>query len=696
MIRVGVDVGGTFTDLILVNNDDTLKEPQVVVHKLPSTPEDQSIAVVDGIKQICDIAAIAPQDIDLVLHGTTVATNITLEHNGANVGMITTKGFRDIMHIGRLQRPENFSLHFDVPWQSRPLVRRRNRIAVTERILPPGGEVETVLDEDEVRAAVHKLKEQGVEAITICFLFSFLNDTHEKRAKEIVREIWPEVYVSCSSEVVNMMREYERFSTTAINAFVGPKTSKYLNNLESKLKDMGMTAGLRIMQSNGGVSTVPAASSRPVSILMSGLAGGVVGGRWAANMSDEKNVISIDIGGTSADISVVNNNAIKIKNPRDCYVGGYPVLAPMMDLVTIGAGGGSIAFIDAGGAFRVGPRSAGATPGPACYGRGGTEPTVTDANLVLGRLDAKSLVGGSLELDYDLAYKAIDEHIARKLGMSVEEAALGILEIINANMAMSIRANSVARGIDPRDFVLSPFGGAGPLHGVALAEIIGAKAVIVPPEPGINAAIGMLLTDTQYEFSGTQIRNLSNLTAADYDKINATLKQIRTQALDQLTQDGFDESELHFELIAECRYVGQGFELRANIENYPVTPDNIAELQQAFHNSHELEYGHAFPDQQVELITLRCLGTRRAEPLVWPEATNTGSGIEGALLGMAATTFAKGESVDTPRYDRSKLSMGDKIQGPAIISQHNSTTLVPPAYCAEINKFGNIEIRAEA
>ncbi|MHA1565315.1 MAG: hydantoinase/oxoprolinase family protein, partial [Alphaproteobacteria bacterium] len=401
MAKIGVDVGGTFTDLIL-----EIGPANVFVHKVPSTPEDQSVGVLTGIDEICKIGGISTADVDLIVHGTTVATNITIEHTGAEVGMLTTRGFRDILHIARHKRPYNFSLQFDVPWQSKPLVRRRNRIPITERLSAPEGTVKTPLDEAEVRAAVELLKERGVDAVIICFLFAFLNNSHEQRAKEIVKEIMPDAFVSCSSDVVDVIREYERFSTTAMNAYIGPSTARYLNNLESKLRDRGITAELRLMQSNGGISTVENCAERPVTILMSGPAGGVIGGRWCGRMSDEQNIITVDIGGTSADISTIPEGRIKIMNPRDTFVGQHPVLVPMIDLTTIGAGGGSIAYLDSAGAFHVGPRSAGANPGPVCYGNGGTEPTVTDAQVVLGRLDAEQFLGGDLNINPDLAHKA--------------------------------------------------------------------------------------------------------------------------------------------------------------------------------------------------------------------------------------------------------------------------------------------------
>ena len=496
MIRVGVDVGGTFTDIILENHDADKNE--VTVTKVSSTPHDQSEGVVKGVLQVCQLAGVKPSDIDMLYHGTTVATNMVIERDGAEVGMLTTRGFRDILHMARHKRPHNFSLQYEVPWQSKPLVKRRNRIPITERLMPPTGEIEVPMNEDEVRAAAELLKKRGINSIIIAFLFSFLNNDHEMRAKEIVSSIHPDAYIYTSSEVVNVIREYERFSSTAMNAYIGPKTARYLSNLENRLKKEGINSQVRIMQSNGGISTIENSSDRPIGLLLSGPAGGVIGARSTGEQNNISNIITIDIGGTSADISVIQNGDLRIKNPRDTEVASLPVLVPMLDIDAIGAGGGSIAYIDNGGAFRVGPKSAGAVPGPACYGNGGEHPTVTDAQVVLGRLDQEQFLGGDIVIKPELAEKAIKTHIADPLGMSVTEAALGILKIINNNMALAINSNSVAKGIDPRGFTLMGFGGAGPLHAVALAEMISAKNIISPSQPGVTAALGLLVSDLKY------------------------------------------------------------------------------------------------------------------------------------------------------------------------------------------------------
>lgn len=701
MIRVGVDVGGTFTDIVLEHK--TADTQNMVVTKVPSTPHDQSEGVIKGVLQVCQLAGVEPKDISMLFHGTTVATNMVIERNGAEVGMLTTRGFRDIMHMARHKRPHNFSLHFDVPWQSKPLVKRRNRLVITERLMPPNGDIETPLDEDEVREAAKLFAKRGLDAVIVGFLFSFLNDIHEKRAKEIVCEEMPNAFVCTSSEVVNVMREYERFSSTAMNAYIGPKTSLYLLRLEQRLRENGIDAVVRIMQSNGGISTLENTSQRPIGLLLSGPAGGVIGGRWTGANSQVKDIITIDIGGTSADISVIRDGELRTKNPRDTDVAGLPVLAPMIDIDAIGAGGGSIAYIDKGGAFKVGPRSAGAVPGPACYGNGGTEPTVTDAQIALGRLDEDQFLGGDLSIDANKARSAIEQHIASPLGISIDEAALGILKIVNNNMALAINANSVAKGIDPRGFSLMGFGGAGPLHSVALAEMIGARNVVSPLQPGITAAMGLLVTDLQYEFTRSVLITLNppedDSKIGDYqaglEKLNTIATELLSEANTQLEADGIPDDQRRLKKVLECRYMGQGFELRADMPEEALTADNVKTVIDSFFNVHEEAYGHAFRDQITEGVTLRVIAAAdvdQLQPTTLPTRGDTNP--QDAFLYSRPTVFENHGSSDTPRYDRMKLQSGDKVSGPAIIAQHNSTTLVPPSYVAMVLAHGDILIEA--
>ena len=692
MIRVGVDVGGTFTDIVLENTAAAAGQ-RIFVHKVASTPADQSVGVVQGVVDICKIAGVAPGSIDMVLHGTTVATNMVIERKGADVGMITTRGFRDILHIARHKRPHNFSLQFDVPWQSKPLVKRRNRLVVDERVKPPTGEVEVPLALDQVEAAAETFKKRGLKSVIICFLFSFLNNSHETKARDIVKRVMPDAFVSCSHEVVNVIREYERFSTAAMNAYIGPTTALYLQRLEGRLRENGINAKVRIMQSNGGISTVENSSKRPVGLLLSGPAGGVIGGRWTGEACNTKNVITIDVGGTSADISVIQNGELRIKNPRDTEVANLPVLVPMIDVDAIGAGGGSIAYLDPGGAFRVGPRSAGADPGPACYGKGGKEPAVTDAQVVLGRLDPEHFLGGELRIDPALAHKAVDEYVGKPLGLSTKDAALGILRVVNNNMALAIKANSIAKGVDPRNFTLMGFGGAGPLHATALAELISAKDTISPLHPGITAAMGLLLTELQYEFTHSVLVVANKAGAAEFAAVNGVISDLTEQARAQLLADGIAADKHRFTAVAECRYVGQGFELRAAMPSGPLNADNVTSVIRSFYDAHKQVYGHAFEDQLVEIITLRVVGSAATETLTLPDLAQ-GNRINPVVAELYTrdTVFDDGSVHPTPRYDRSMLLTEDVVVGPALIVQHNSTTLVPPGYAATVLRHGDLRV----
>ena len=692
MIRVGVDVGGTFTDIVLEQTGPEGGQ-KIFVHKVSSTPSDQSVGVVQGVVDICKIAGVAPGDIDMVLHGTTVATNMVIERKGAEVGMITTRGFRDIMHMARHKRPHNFSLQFDVPWQSKPLVKRRNRLVVDERLRPPTGEIETPLALDQVEEAARTFEKRGIKAIVVCFLFSFLNNSHEAQARDIVKRIIPDAYVCCSHEVVNVIREYERFSSTAMNAYIGPTTALYLERLEGRLRENGVQAKVRIMQSNGGISTVENSSQRPVGLLLSGPAGGVIGGRWTGESCHTKNVITIDVGGTSADISVIQNGELRIKNPRDTEVANLPVLVPMIDVDAIGAGGGSIAYMDPGGAFRVGPRSAGASPGPACYGKGGKEPAVTDAQVVLGRLDPEHFLGGDLKIDPALAHAAIEEYVAKPLKLSIKDAALGVLRVVNNNMALAINSNSVAKGIDPRNFTLMGFGGAGPLHATSLADLIGAKDTISPLHPGITAAMGLLLTELQYEYTRSVLVVAQKASAQEFATINQIVADLKADARAQLAADGVPAEKHKFAVVAECRYVGQGFELRAAMPEGELNAENAGQVVKSFYDTHKQVYGHAFEDQLVEIITLRVVGSSATETLKLPDLPKGGRADPAdAKLYTRETVFDDGKAYATPRFARGKLLADDKVSGPALIVQHNSTTLVPPGYAATVLSHGDLRV----
>ena len=603
MKRIGVDVGGTFTDMILVDEEtgrsrSTRSPPLPTIRRAPSSRASSSCARRQGCRS---------SEVDNLLHGTTIATNIVLTHSGAEVGMLTTEGFRDILHIARHKKPFNFSLQQELPWQSRPLAKRRHRLTVKERVAAPDGEVLTPLEEDEVRARVRELREAGVDAVAVCLLHSYLNPEHERRIKEIVLEEFPDAYLSVSHEVLPLYREYERFSTVCLNAYIGPEVSRYVARFDEAMQSAGFARGVQLMQSSGGMATVESATQRPVNLLMSGPVAGLIGGIWAGKVAGHENVVTLDIGGTSADIGVAANGQLRMRHLLDTKVGDYQAMVPMVDIDTIGAGGGSIAYVDEGGVFRVGPQSAGADPGPACYGRGGTDPTATDAQLLLGRLRPdRGLLGGDMQLDVDHARTAM-ERLAGTLEMSVEEAALGALQIQKFGMAQAIEVNSVRRGYDPREFTLVAAGGAGPLFACDIALELEIPRVLVPPHPGIIAATGLLATDLQHEFVATERHALKSL---DIGRLRARYDELTAQAVAQLDADGVPEDRRLVRRLADCRYAGQGYEVRFDVPAGEIDEGWVDELKGAFHRAHEAEYGHRF-DAEIEIVNIRVVGIGR-------------------------------------------------------------------------------------
>ena len=687
MKRIGVDVGGTFTDLILVDEE----AGRIAVDKVPSTPDDPARGVVAGVRDLCAKADVPLAEVDNLLHGTTVATNIVLTHSGAEVGMLTTHGFRDILHIARHKKPFNFSLQQELPWQSRPLVKRRHRLTVHERVTVPDGDVLVALDEDEVREQVRQLRGAGVEAVSVCLLHSYLNPEHERRIKEILLEEFPEAFLSVSHEVLPLYREFERFSTVCLNAYIGPKVSRYVARFDEALREAGFRREAQLMQSAGGMATVESATQRPVNLLMSGPVAGLIGGIWAGRMAGFDNVVTLDMGGTSADIGVAAGGQLRMRHLLDTKVGDYQAMVPMVDIDTIGAGGGSIAFLDAGGVFRVGPQSAGADPGPACYGRGGAEPTSTDAQLLLGRLRPdRGLLGGAMALDLELARAAM-EKVASRLGTGIEEAALGALQIQKFGMAQAIELNSVRRGYDPREFTLVAAGGAGPLFACDIARELEIPRVLVPPHPGITSATGLLATDLQHEFVATERHALKTL---DRERLAARFDELCAQADAQLEADRVPHERRLVRRLADCRYAGQGYEVRFDAPAGAIDDAWVEQLEEAFHRAHEREYGHRF-DAEIEIVNVRAVGIGRIEELEWAEA-EAGEGDPSAALTVTSEVVfdvgGRAERRPTPFYDRGLLRAGDRIEGPAIIEQYDSTTVVPPGLAAEIDRFGNILI----
>jgi N-methylhydantoinase A/oxoprolinase/acetone carboxylase beta subunit len=646
--------------------------------------------------ELCKSTNIPLNTIDNIFHGTTIATNLVLQHDGVKTGMITTEGFRDIIHIGRHKRPLNYSIVQDIPWQTHPVVKRRHRVTVKERVIPPRGEVLHAIDRNEVRNAVKQLKRDGVDAIAVCFLFSFLNPNHEQLVKKIIQEEYPEVYISLSSEVLPEFREYERFTTTALNAFIGPKVAIYLQNLSQSLHRAGFQGDFLLMQSAGGVGTVQASIQKPVSLLMSGPAAGALGGIWCAQLVGFKNVIVLDMGGTSADISVLNDQKIRMKHLLDTKIGDYSAMVPMLDVSTIGAGGGSIAYIDEGGFFRVGPKSAGADPGPACYDLGGVHPTVTDANMVLGRLNPDYFVGGRLILKNQLSTKAITEHLAKKLDMTVEQAALGVLKIVNNSMMQAIQKESVRRGFDIRKFSLIACGGAGALHACQLAEQLGMKSIIVPPNPGILSALGLMATDLKYDFSKTELQLAS---MADRKKLARDFAALEKEAYARLKQDRVPDGRREIERAADCRYKGQGYELRVSVPAGDINDRAISKIVSNFHEAHEKEFGKAFQENDVEIVNIRVLGIGTIPELKWPRIKTGSHNAATALKYEKVVIFeadGKPKPMTTKVYERARLKSRNVLTGPAIVEQMDSTVVVAPGWKATVEDFGNIIITSKS
>jgi len=573
-------------------------------------------------------------------------------------------------------------------------VKRRHRKTVAERRVPPRGEVLMPLDEEGVRQAVRELREAGVEAIAVCFLFSYLDPAHELRAAELVREEFPDAFVTTSSGVSPQFREFERFTTASMNAFIGPPVVRYVDRLAGDLGNRGVGGELHIMGSNGGVATAAMVRERPILTVLSGPAAGVLGGIWTGSLAGREDLITFDVGGTSADIAMVRAGVCGEASARDTWIAGFPLMVTMMDIHTIGAGGGSVAYRDAGGAFKVGPRSAGAVPGPAAYGRGGAEPTVTDANLVLGRLDGGNFLGGAMSLDADAAARVVGE-LAGTLGLEPNAAAEGILTILNNNMANAIRSRTVQKGIDPRDFSLVAFGGAGPLHGAEVAALLGIREVLVPPYPGITSAVGLLTTDLKYDAIRTEFQLQGSVDPA---KLNDDLRTMESELREALLAAGVAPEGVVFQRAGDLRYQGQGYELRVELPGGELDGAALGDLFQRFHARHEVEYDHAFPDSLIEIVNLRVTGIGPM-PKIGPSLPGGERSLEAALLGSDRSLFRVDEHLQaftTHRYARDRLPLETPIPGPAIILQTDTTTVVPPGWTASLLTDGNLLLNREA
>ncbi len=685
--RVGVDVGGTNTDVILVTEDGEF------TFKTPSTT-DPSQSTLTGIVEVCQLAGIEPADVDQILHGTTVATNALIEHEGAKTGLLTTDGFRDVLHIGRHRKPHSFSLQQTISWQEQPIVKRRHRKEITERIYPPG-DVVIPLDEDAVLKETGDLVADGVESIAVCYLHSYLNREHEDRTKELIHEQFPDVSVSTSSEVVAQFREFERFTTTAINARLEPVMSTYLTRLSDGLADEGFDAEVLIMQSNGGMASVQNVAKQPVTTLVSGPAAGVLSAAFEGEHVDEPNLVMLDMGGTSADISVVPGRVLE-RDPRDSTVGGYPTITPMLDIETIGAGGGSIAWFDDAMGFNVGPKSAGANPGPACYARGNDQPTTTDAQVVLGRIDPDSFLGGDLDLEPERSRDALQTQLCERTDQAQfetpEQAALATLEVANTNMYRAIREQTVQRGYDPREYTMVAFGGAGPMHGASIAEKLEVSTVLVPPSPGIASARGLLTGNVKYDYQQTVS---SPLEEVDGEFIEEAFERLEARGREQLERDEIDSARWEFRSSVDCLYDGQGYEL--NIDFDGTDGDWHTRLRERFEKRHEAEYGHYFEADPVELLNVRVTAIGDVESYTPPEITADGA-LEAAKTTESTIVFGTPDTpkeLTVPRYERERLAAGTEIDGPAIVDEFDSTVVVNPDWTATVEANGSIILTTE-
>ena len=675
--RLGVDVGGTFTDLALYDPENDRLE----YAKTPSTPSDPTLGVIDGIGQLVGRLQVRAGDISFFIHGTTVAINTLLERKGARTALITTSGFRDILQIGRQDRPSLYDWRIRRP---EPLVPRHLSFEVEERVLHTG-EVLLPLDMKTVRSVVVRLREAEVDAVAVCLLHAYANPAHERAIGGLLAEALPDVTVALSSQVLPEFKEYDRMSTTAINAYVGPGMAVYLRALEGRIAEAGVGADVHIMQSNGGITGADTAARLPVRTILSGPAAGVIGGVAVAGQAGQPNAITIDMGGTSFDISLSYQGDVRYS--QDSEIEGFPVRVPMVDIHTLGTGGGSIAWIDPGGALRVGPHSAGAEPGPACYGRGGKEPTVTDANLVLGRLSATSFLGGEMAVEVELARQAISERIGRPLGMKLEEAAEGIIKVVNAAMIKGIRTVSVAKGYDPREFCVVAFGGAGPVHASELARELDIPRVLIPIAPGVTSALGLLMADMRHDYVRTVLRLAEESAPAE---LGARYAEMEVEALAQMDHEGIGRDAVSLLRLANARYLGQGFELEVPVDGGKVGSTQVAELVERFHETHKHRYGYESHDNPVEIVNLRVvvLGTL-PKPQLAAASVDRRADPSAAAIG-AREVYFDGRLVSTATYERGKLTPGDVISGPAIVEQLDTTVVVWPEQRARVDAYRNL------
>jgi N-methylhydantoinase A len=671
-LRVAVDVGGTFTDICILDEADG----SIEVRKVPST-SDPIEAVVDGVAE----AGIDLGDVVVFSHGTTVATNALITRNLPPAAMVTTRHFRDVIEIRRGTKSDLWDAYADV---APPYIRRRDRFEVLERV-DFAGEVVTPLDEEEARRVAGVLRRRNVQTVAVCFINAHANPAHELRMREILEEELPGVAVSTSAEVLPEIFEHERFSTTIANAVLSPLISGYVNRLETRLAEKGYDGDVLLLHSGGGVMTPKLAERFAVRLAASGIAAGAIASRHISSLCGFPNAIGFDMGGTSTDVSLVYNGEERVT--KEWYVEyGYPICFPSIEVMTIGAGGGSFAWIDQAGSLRNGPQSAGAHPGPACYGRGNDRPTNTDANLVLGRL-GDELIGGAMTLDRSAAERAIRDHVATPLGLSVVEAADAVIKVANANMADAVRLISIRRGYDPREFCLVAFGGAGPLHGAALAEELSIPTVLVPPSPGITSALGCLLVDVRHDLSAMF---LARLDSVDRDELESQFGKLERDARERLEAEDVPEEQMSIQRLVDMRYLGQWRSLTVPVS----APADLAAAAERFHSEHERAYNYRRDGSPVEIyrLSVRAVGVTPKPQLKRHELNG---GAPAASTTRPVHFDASGSAVETPVHVRSDLPAGAKLTGPVVIDQLDSTTLVPPGWRAEVDQWLNIRLHRE-
>lgn len=677
--RVGIDVGGTFTDLALLS-----REGRLHVFKVSSRPADIAAGCLDGLRELLAHVAVPPDRVAYWSHGTTVATNAVVQRRGARIALLTTEGFRDVLEIRRQIKPDRYNLHREKPM---PLVPRDRRLEVRERVVWDGS-VHRPVDEAQLEAVLDQVARMEPEAVAVCFLHAYRNPAHEQLVADRLRRRFPTLYVAVSSEVLPEFREYPRMSTTVTNAYVGPVMERYLSRFEAGGRDLGIAPPLTVFQSNGGLTSVSGAGRLPVRALYSGPAAGVRGAAHVARQAGYPNVITFDMGGTSCDVCLIREGEPLLREEHE--LAGFPVRTPMIDVHSIGAGGGSIAWVDAGGLLQVGPQSAGAEPGPACYGLGGKAPTVTDANLVLGRLNPEFLLGGRLRVHRDQAHDAAGA-LARQLGRAVEDVALGILDVVNSNMMGAIRVVSIEKGYDYRDCALLAFGGAGPLHAADVAQEMGIRTVLVPSVPGILCALGLLLSDYRVDFTRTRVLPLDPAGRTD---VRAVYAELEERARAWVRAHGIPEPGSTLHRRVHARYRGQSHQLPVTSPPFEDAAD-VPALVETFHRAHRDAYGYERRDAPVEAVDFH---VTLIAAMARPEITGIARRQEGDSL-RAAQIAERGvrfkstrDPVPTPVYDRDRVPLTSTLTGPAIFEQLDSTTVVPPGAEASLDRWGNVRI----